>query len=275
MGRKVLFNGKIIDFTETNNILNPESGLLNYGMGFFETVLYENRKLFFLPEHLQRLEKTAAFFKVKREFQSTTKELILSFINKEKMEDKTLRIKIITAPISSNENWDTVIFLKEYNRKNISFQTSVHEIGEENLLRNYKTTNYWHNLFWKEHYHRQNGCDEVLFINSHHNILEGSYTNILVIKDNNLHYTGKNNNYLKGIMQEEIIVKAKQIGFNKVISEENGISKELITTADEIILSNSLMIAGNIGSLTFSDEKITFQRERMKSAKKIRDFFLK
>ena len=46
MGRKILFDGKII--FRDNVKASIDSPALNYGYGLFETILHENKKIYFI-----------------------------------------------------------------------------------------------------------------------------------------------------------------------------------------------------------------------------------
>lgn len=213
----------------------------NYGQGFFETLLYENDRIYFLQEHLNRIEKTCRFWGILLDMSWLTEARLLELIKKNNLGTKPARLKILYAPMGQRpEKWDLCVYVKEYVRDNSSRRVCVHSEIRDSVLFAYKSLNYQANLYWKSYY--QNDADEVLFVNTKGNVLEASISNVLYIKKNQLYFSGDHHSYLKGIMQAKILELARQLDLPPLACN-NGLKIGEMITADEVILTNSLMIA--------------------------------
>jgi len=96
-------------------------------------------------------------------------------------------------------------------------------------------------------------------LNRFGNVNEGCRTNILLIKNTMLSYTGFENNYLQGIMQQVILTNYQQLGFTEITAYPQGFSRSDLINADQIILTNSLIGAVGVESLQFNDESRIIQ----------------
>ncbi|MCK4979362.1 MAG: aminotransferase class IV, partial [Candidatus Delongbacteria bacterium] len=244
---------------------------LNYGYGLFETILYENGKIYFFEDHLKRLSNSC------QELNIPLPDL--GFINEssihELVEDNGLKkdsviIKLMYLPITDEDGWNTLIRVNKYKRD--TKETSVLVLNKVRLNYFYKHKS----LSYMQNHHlllRSEGHDEILFINKDQNVIEGSYTNVIAIKDNILHFVGGNNDCLFGIMQQNIFKDHRLFGFKKIEALDEGFSKEFLQSCDEVILTNSLKIASNVRSILFIDDKIEY--DSCKISTLIRDHYLK
>lgn len=242
MGRKILLDGKI---TYTDNVnIHPGSPALNYGMGLFETMLYENGRFFFLEDHISRLNTscTSLGLTVPEEY-SLEEELLYDFAEQSGMREKTARIKIIHAPLFSNDKWNTAVFCDSYERKNESVQAIFYAAPRENPFNRHKTLSYMQNIVALKD---QNKFDEVLFTNIRGNIIEGAKSNIMAVRNSTLYFVDKDENYLQGIMQKNILKDHAKLGFKDALPVSGGFSPGSLNSFDEIIMSNSLVVANSI-----------------------------
>jgi branched-subunit amino acid aminotransferase/4-amino-4-deoxychorismate lyase len=271
MGRAILFNGQISDDSIQ---ISSESELLNYGKGFFETLLYENGRLYFYDDHIERIATTLRTFENDIDFSHIGKERILELIKNNGCETKTLRVKIIYAPIAIDKLWDTCVFIREYKRDTNACSVCIHREHKGGFLYNFKSTNYWANTYWRKYYRKHFSADEVLFPGTNNNILEGSYTNCLVIKGTTLFSVDNRETYLSGIMQKNIIEHYRTFGFQKTIAQEGGYSIAFLFDADEILLTNSLIIARSVEKLYAGRKKLRYAPLGKGWAERIRNYFL-
>ncbi|MBB6480118.1 aminotransferase class IV [Spirochaeta isovalerica] len=248
--RAVLYRGELSDPAIVSNALSP---FFNYGLGFFETVLYDGGKLHLFDRHLDRMKNTCRDFSVKVDFSEITEEKILRYLESQNLTEHCSRVKILYAPVSDPARWDTVVSAAPYTRPVNDFVLSVHDEVRDTVLNRYKSLNYNFNLHWRDHYRQKDKSDEVLFLNRYGNILEGSYTNILLIKGDTLFYAGKNQNYLKGIMQNRILEAASKSDW-RIAGLEKGIDLETLQSADEVMVCNSLLLIKKVGKILRDDE---------------------
>lgn len=253
----VLFNG---NFTTKPNISPLVSQHSQYGLGFFETILYMNDKIFFLQDHIERINRTCRDFKIDLNLSSLNESLIPKLLKKNKLINQTCRIKIIYAPMAKTNEWSTVITAMPYTPKAENFKLAIHDEIYESHLNRYKSLNYQYNLYWREFYQKQSGCDEVLFCNSRKNILEGSFTNILVKKGSKIFYADKKNPYLWGITQDRIIELVGKRGDLTSVSLTEGFSPEFLKDADGVYITNSLILIKEAKKVLLKD-KVLFKKQ--------------
>ena len=268
MGRKVLLDGQI-KFIDCVNI-RPDSPALNYGTGLFETVLYENGKIFFPEDHIKRLVSSCKVLKINvpdKIFCGTDK--ILELIGLNDHINMPCRIKIMYSPLFDRSNWNVLITVEGYERNNGAISAVTAGRTRDNEFYRFKTNSYMENFL-----HIKSAPEsEILFLNSKGNIIEGARSNILCVKDNVLFYTDLSENYLQGIMQSHIISDHKVFGFSDVQPVKGGFGNEFIKDCSDVIISNSLMIARPCSSVKFGNNTIDYNISEL--SENIRKFYLK
>jgi 4-amino-4-deoxychorismate lyase len=250
-GRAILHRGLICNPVIESN---PHTPFFNYGLGFFETILYENGTFQFYNEHLKRIEKTCEDFGVSVDFNEIGEKVLHKLIHSSGLENHCCRVKIIYAPLQKENRWDTVVTASPYTRPVKDFILSIHNEVYDSRLNRYKSLNYHYKLYWKEQYSKKDYSDEVLFCNKEGHILEGSYTNILYVKDSILFYVDKSCNYLNGIMQGRILREAEKLKGLGIQPLTEGIEIAKLITADEVMVSNSLLIVQNVRKILSGDQ---------------------
>lgn len=236
-GRAILHRGIISPPSVKTDSRSP---FFNYGRGFFETILYEEGRLQHFEEHLERMKKTCRDFEIRLEFSQVEEEKVLNYLKEIGLKNHSSRVKILYAPIEKANRWDTIVSAMPYTKPGRPFVLSIHDEVYDSKLNRYKSLNYGYNLYWRDHYGKKDHSDEVLFCNKEGHILEGSYTNILIEKDSTLYYVDKSNNYLQGIMQDQILKKSLAEG-QKIASLAKGIPLEFLRDAHRVAVCNSLM----------------------------------
>lgn len=271
MKRFILFNGTIVkDRIQTHT----GSSFFNYGNGFFETVLYQDKRLYFWNSHLDRLEHTGEVFEFAIRKDLLSENLVYKLIKKNRCVQDTMRVKILCAPVQDENVWDSMVFVKEYKRTNKDYSLFIHREPKDGFFCNFKSVNYQALLYWRNYYREHFNADEVLFTGFHHNILEASSSNILLVKDHTLFYVAIHDNYLAGIMQKNIVKDYKECGFRDVVPVNNGFTQERLKDADEILLSNSLIIAQRAAVIHTGKKNPAFTYRNHGWAQRIRDYFL-
>jgi branched-subunit amino acid aminotransferase/4-amino-4-deoxychorismate lyase len=269
MGRKILFDGKII--FRDNIKASIDSPALNYGYGLFETILYENKKIYFIKDHLKRLFNSCTELKIPSPDPNLISEnYIYKLIEENGFQEDCVKIKMMYLPINNVEEWNTLIRVNKYERNSKEIHALALKEPRLNNFYKHKSMSYMqnhHSLLGSKNY------GEVLFLNHHHNVIEGSFTNIIAIKDKILYFVGGNNDCLFGIMQQNIFKDHRLFGFKKIEALEDGFTREFLGNCDEVLLTNSLKIASNVKSITFGSDIIEYKS--CKIASLIRDHYLK
>jgi len=257
--RAVLYRGVKSDPVINTDAMSP---FFNYGRGFFETILYEKGKLHFFREHQRRIENTCRDFQIHLNFSEIGETKILNYLEETGLKDHCCRVKILYAPVKEANRWDTVVTASPYTRPVKDFTLSLHNEVYDSKLNRYKSLNYEYNLYWKNYYFKKENSDEVLFCNREGNILEGSFTNILFVKDSILYYVDRNNNYLPGIMQDRVLLAASESGL-KIVALPIGIPQNRLKDADEVIICNSLMQLAHVRKIITEDKNRNWVYSRM------------
>lgn len=268
MGRKILLDGKITDLEYVR--ISPESPALNYGCGLFETILYENGKIFFLEDHIERLNSSCTELGIPKPVKDSIKEKLISeLVEHNNLKEKPVRIKIMFAPLFKENEWITAVFCNPYERDMNPVKAVVCTESRENPFHRHKTTSYMQNIILLE---KNKGYDEVLFTNIEEKITEGTRSNIIGVKDNALYFVDTDESYLYGIMQKNILNDYKKLGFKSAVPVKNGFPIDFIKSLDELIMTNSLAVARNISSVTLNNDVITVPAGS--TSEKIREFYL-
>lgn len=267
----ILFNGKIVkDRIQTHT----GSSFFNYGNGFFETILYENQKLYFWADHVQRMQHAQEVFEFTLCREWLSEKLVHDLIRKNRCRNNTLRVKILCAPVRKEKVWDSIVFVKNYERVNKGYALFVHWEPKDGFFCNFKSVNYQALLYWRKYYKDHFKADEVVFTGLNNNVLEASSSNILLVKNHTLFYVDIHDNYLAGVMQKNIVKEYKEFGFNDVVPVKGGFTREQLENTDEILLSNSLIIAQRVAIVHMGkrEQKLLYKNHGW--AERIRDYFL-
>ncbi len=269
MGRKILFDG-VIKYKDSINI-RPDSPALNFGTGLFETMLYENNRLFFFEDHIERLRSSSEELHLPLpRFDHASENHIKELVSQNGMTDKTTRVKIRYAPLFDEEKWNLFASASAYERT-VSFMTATVDLRvRENYLSRFKTISYMLNRLSSKN-STLNG--ETLFVNGSGQITEGSRSNLIGVKNNALYFTGTKEYYLQGIMQKNIIRDHKKIGFSDAVGLDGGFSPEDLGSYDEIMITNSLIIAKPAEAVNYGNIKYSFGSR--KHTDQILSFYIK
>jgi len=267
---KILYNGEISD--KFINI-STESLFFNYGYGLFETILYDKNGLMFYNEHINRLVKSLNQLGKIVNLDDISEQKIVEYIESTNIKSEILRVKILVIG-DGKENLSTVVQVYAYERKNKDFEVWIDFQVKDLEISNYKSINYMQNLLRREFFNKKYGVDEVLFLNVKNRVLEGSFTNIAVILNNNIYFVEKRENYLDGIMQQQVEKNFKGLGFKKVLYKRRGFSTKMLRQCDEIILLNSLQIATTVSKIYNKKKQNIITPKSKNYSERIRTFFL-
>jgi len=189
-----------------------------------ETILLENGNYFLLDEHMKRLETTANYFIFRfpeKEILGELKKITLSYstgkwkvrIHLYKFGNFNIEVEEIT---DINRDYHITIFPQKIDTKKwwFNFKTSKREVYNTGLK-----------------FAKDNGFDEIIFINKKGEVTEGSFTNIFYKKNGQWYTPAIISGLLDGIFRQKLI---KEGAVEKVTT-----MNELIG-AEEIILVNSV-----------------------------------
>ncbi len=224
---------------KSNFLTKPE-----HYFDLFETVLFENGKILFLEEHLERLKLSAEFFlfnfkerNIRKSFDDKIVELEHGKKYKIKINlNKWGKIKIETSELESVPT-------------NIKIVVSENKINSQNKFQYFKTTN---RRLYDAKYQKYSakGFFDVIFLNEKNEVAEGSITNIFIRKGNSWFTPPLTSGILNGIYRSYLL--------NKNDIKEKEIYLEDLLKADEIKLVNSVRGEIRVNQLCYGNEVIEF-----------------
>jgi branched-subunit amino acid aminotransferase/4-amino-4-deoxychorismate lyase len=234
MHNYVCLNGRLLKNEDA--AISPLTCGFMYGMGLFETIKVVNRIPLFYKEHLRRLRLGARRLSLNIEdnMESIEKECF-NIIDVNKSKGAALKIIIFEDKVGPSRllytrpsGYNTTDYNKGYRLK------IKHTRGRSGSISSVKTLNYLENVLEIKSAKRE-GFDEVIFLDEENIVLEGSMTNIFLVKKGRI-ITPSTGRIIPGIIRA-ILLKAR----HGVDCYEATLVEEDLFEADEAFLTNSLM----------------------------------
>ena len=232
-------NGKYIDSSKAN-ISISDAGFL-YGDGLFETMRFDNRKIFSPLKHITRLQKGLKIINLKINYnQNSLLNLLNSVIEKNNLDYGIIRLMITRGDTNNIEEIpSTIIVIKpfyEIPQKPVK----VLYLQEEKfpIIRftpAIKSMNYIGNMLAKN-FANSKGAFEPVFYNKSKIITECAIRNIFYIKGNQVLTPSLDLGILSGVMRETIIALVQSMEFN---FKESHIPYDDIKDMDEAFITST------------------------------------
>lgn len=230
--------GEIIE--ETAFHISPFCDAVMYGAGIFETLKFEADAFYFVEEHLLRLRKSALDLGMDLPY---TDEQIIGYlhclIEKQQIRSGVAKINLMCECkgtiliITTRENHYT----QEQYRSGFRLKVSDFRRNENSKLVGIKSDNYFENIL-EFRQAKQEGWDEVLFLNTKDRLTECSMSNIFFFRRGILYTPSEECGILNGIVRSKVLNLSKEIGI-KVRTGEYAMND--LIDADEVFLTNSVM----------------------------------
>lgn len=208
-----------------------------FGRGVFETI-HVLKEGVFLKEHLKRLKEGCEALEIPF---NINEEDIKEFIKNEKINNKALKITVTEKNIIYSTR-NITYSPDDYNR-GFSLKLSDVRRNSTSKLTYLKSTCYIENIMEKERA-KDEGFDEVIFLNERGELTEGATSNLYFIKDNKIHTPKVSCGLLNGIIR-------KWIEKNFLV-EEGCYTIDDLRNSEGIFISNSLL--GIMKVRQFEDE---------------------
>lgn len=177
-----------------------------FGLGLFETMLVENKKVYFLQEHIERINTSIKALNLN--IKEIDEAEIIGYIeqNKSYFEKGKLVLKVNLS--EQNRIFTTRNFAYDDEIYKIGFRLCLADIRRNKFspFTYHKCNNYADNIF-ENRKAKSLGFDEAIFLNHDDEICEGSISNIFFVKDDKLYTPKVESGLLKGIIREQIIKK--------------------------------------------------------------------
>lgn len=261
-------NGTILPVDQaTVSLFNIE---YSYGFGVYETLKVRNGVVYFIDQHLERLEQSTNIITLTHPY---TKPQIKTYIQEllEKHGNiEACNIKILLIGAGKSEEAQLYIFLSAPlfpDRKLYSQGARTITINYQRIFPQAKTLNMLGSyLAYKKA--QEQGCYDALLIDENKYILEGTRTNFFAIKNNTL-FTPLTEKVLEGVTRMTVMYVAKQNGFT---IKETDIKLDEISQYDGcFITSTSTKI---IPIQQINDYALADIPEELKKLMKLYDVFL-
>jgi len=239
----ILVNGKPED-----RISISDRGL-NYGDGLFETIAFRNGVAEFIDAHIQRL--VDGCIRLNIPFQQL--ELLSTELDSiyQSLKDVDSVIKIVITRGSGGRGYladntaepSRIIsthaypsYPKSYQQQGVSVRLCQHKLSENPTLAGLKHLNRLDNVIARNEWSDENIAEGLMFDQSNH-LIEGTMTNVFIVKSNQLISPLIQTSGVNGIIRAQLIRMANQLGIN---FKEDIISQTELNNADEVFVCNSI-----------------------------------
>lgn len=252
-------NGEILDIEAVP--FRADFRPIQYGDALFETVKYNGSTFLNWEDHYFRAMASMRILRMEIPMEWSPEyfeEQMMETLSSTHMERGAARVRLTIyrngegkyTPADSAhmgfiiqvERWPDADF--ELNSEGLKVDVFKDHEVHKSMLSNLKTTNALlytlAGIFAKE-----NVLDDVLLINADKHIVEGTASNIFMVKDNTLITPPLESGALRGVMRKHILRNAKAWGFEV---EEKGFSPFDLQKADEVWLTNSMKGIQWVGS---------------------------
>lgn len=209
-----------------------------------ETMLVEDREVFLLDKHLNRMEETAKFFLFLFD-RPKLESLVISILKN--LDKRNYKLKI------SLNKWGRLTYIISPivdEAKEIKIIVSDKRVNSKNKFQYFKTSN--RKLYDDEYkkYLKKEYFD-VIFLNESDEIAEGAITNIFVYKKKKFFTPPINSGILDGVYRNYLLKKMNNVTENKLYLID-------LINADKIILTNSVRKEIVVNKLVVDDKIISF-----------------
>lgn len=239
----VLVNGKA-----ESRITIADRGL-QYGDGLFETIAFRHGKAEFLDAHIQRLlagcERLSIPF---QQLAELSQELNSVY---QQLGDTQCIIKIIitrgcggrgyfadktSVPTRIISTHDSPSYPQHYGQTGITVRLCQHKLSDNSALAGIKHLNRLDNVIARNEWDDTNIGEGLLFDQSEY-LIEGTMTNVFIVKSQQLITPLLNSSGVAGIMRAQIIAIAQQLDLP---FKQAMLTQDDLMSADEVFVCNSV-----------------------------------
>jgi len=236
-------NGKWEKKSEAQISANDAGFLL--GDGLFETIRFQNKKLFLLDKHLARLNSGLKTIKINIEYSNSDLYTILNkIINKNNFENGLIRLMITRGELEGEPwkyNGPTCLYISIRpiaEKSDIPVKVVYFNESDYPIIRftpAIKSMNYIGNMLAKKDADKY-GAYEPVFINNDGFITECAIRNIFYIKNNSLITPSEDLGILPGVTRDTIMKIGADLGLEIIKTK---IPQNEIQSMDEAFISSS------------------------------------
>lgn len=221
-----------------------DRGLL-YGDGLFETIAYRNGVLEFFDAHLARLITDCKRLKIPLKDDKVLRAELMTVC--QSLNDDAVIKVIITRgsggrgySIGSDIKPSRIVcshplpnYSENYYQHGVSVRFCQHPISENRVLAGIKHLNRLDQVLARNEWSDADIIEGLLF-NSDGNVIEGTMSNVFIVKDGQLITPKLDRSGVAGIMRDQVFKLAQN-------AIETAISQQDLLNADEVFICNSIM----------------------------------
>ncbi len=241
------YNGKLLP--EGTPVFGPDNRGLRFGDGLFETMKYEKGRVVLFDEHMDRfwkgLEKLAFEIPVLLTRENIQQQ-VTALLQKNKHTTARIRLTAVRGngglydPADHHPNviiqsWP----LQSHPDLNINgLQLTIYRetLKTCDSFSNLKHNNYLCYLMGAL-YAKKNKCNDAVILNQHLRVCDSTIANIFIINNNVIYTPSLGEGCISGIMRQYLLQVLPSLGFP---IQEEAITEEMLKSADEVFLSNSI-----------------------------------
>ena len=243
----VCLNGQFIPQEDARVAIND--GAFLYGDSLFETIKARHQQILLRDQHLERIERSAQLLEFpcqRAAIAAALRQLSLRLTTPA----TRIRLTLSRGPYQGlvrpapEQGWFLLTAvpydeMAEHNRaQGISCCLAPNQrVNPFSHLPQCKHGNYADCLYARNHARRQQ-ADEALFVDHNGNLLEGATSNLFAVIDNQLVTPPLDNLVLNGIMRQQVLESAKELGIPCV---EQPLPLADAIKATEVFICNSLI----------------------------------
>jgi len=247
---QICYNGEF--YNEDTALFSADNRAFRYGDSLFETIHCNGTQIQFFEEHIERLQLGMEILRMEIpiNFADTIRKNIESLITKNKSFLGTrIRLSVFRNPGGLyTPNTNSISYLIEsskldepkyyLNRKGLKIGIFNTYKKPANSLSPFKTGNSLPFIL-AALYKSEKKWDDCLLINERQNLVESVSSNLFVVKDSILFTPSLESGAVNGIMREQIIQIALNLGIT--VYDDCIIKPEQLAEADEIFLTNAIV----------------------------------
>ncbi len=245
---KAYINGKIVPLNEAKISISDRG--FSYGDGVFESLRTYQSKPFLLEEHIKRLLRGAGSLRIRRPLPAAKMKLaVLRTIRSNKFKESYIKIILTRGdskrhgldPARASNRPNLVILVEEQKPYPKKMFTKGWKAVVSSIIRpdtptsRIKSLCYLDNILAKMEAKRT-GADEAFMLDENGYILEGTVSNIFMVRFGTIYTPPKDAPILPGLTRNLVIRLARQSAFRVL---EKAISPKELYTAEECFVTFS------------------------------------
>ena len=237
---------------------------LHYGDGLFETIVSVDGKLQFWNEHIERMRLGAKQLGIDFSTTDNFSHDVQSMLEKFSINNCVIKLILTRGQgergyrISSAQKVTRIVLLSnlpaypdEYLKQGIKACFCLHPVSSNSRLAGIKHLNRLDNVLARNEW--QDEYQEGLMLDESGDIIEGTMSNVFVVKNNQLHTPSLSLSGVNGVIRNQVLSIAQEQGIAVHISK---IKKEELKNMDEVFVCNSVIGIWPVNSINEINYKI-------------------